>query len=370
MTQETQKPKNNKRTRIILFAALFAVVGGAAYAANQFMHIGGKKVETNDAYTGAEIAQVTANTSGIVKRVNVSDTQMVRAGDELVILDDTDAQLALKEALAQLSGAQQKHTGAVATDKQQSALVNARAADEGAAKAKMQQAQADFETAQTNLARRNALSGTGAVSQDEITQAQHAFDLAKANIEAAKASLNQANANRLAAIGSKEANAAQLSNGSNTPEVELARAKVDQARVNLERTIIRAPIGGIIAKRQIQLGQLLQAGTPIMSVVPTEEVYIDANFKESQLKSVKIGQKAEIHADIYGKDVVFHGTVAGFSGGTGSAFSLIPAQNASGNWIKVVQRLPVRIKLDAQELKEHPLKVGLSMNVKVITGGK
>ena len=153
----------------------------------------------------------------------------------------------------------------------------------------------------------------------------------------------------------------------NNPEVALARARRDQARVDLARTVVRAPVDGVVAKRQVQVGQRVQAGAPLLTVVPVDRMHVDANFKEVQLESVRIGQKAELHADIYGDKVSYHGTVAGFSGGTGAAFSTIPAQNATGNWIKVVQRLPVRIDIDPADLKAHPLQVGLSMDARIDT---
>ena len=156
-----------------------------------------------------------------------------------------------------------------------------------------------------------------------------------------------------------------------SPEVAAAKAKLQQARLDLERTVIRAPIDGIVTNRQVQVGQRIAAGTPVMTLVPIGKVYVDANFKEGQLSKVKPGQRVELVSDLYGGDVVYHGRVAGFSGGTGSAFALIPAQNATGNWIKVVQRLPVRITLDPAELSKHPLRVGLSMEAKIdVTGGK
>jgi membrane fusion protein (multidrug efflux system) len=154
------------------------------------------------------------------------------------------------------------------------------------------------------------------------------------------------------------------------PDVAAARARLAQARLNLDRTVIRAPISGVVTQRQVQVGQRIQAGAPIMTLVPLDAVFVDANFKESQLRDVKPGQKVELTADFYGSDVTFHGTVKGFAGGTGAAFSLIPAQNATGNWVKVVQRLPVRITLDRRELAEHPLRVGLTMTATVDTRDK
>lgn len=210
---------------------------------------------------------------------------------------------------------------------------------------------------------------SGSVSGDELTHAQNAFAAAQANLEGARAAAAQAKANRNTAISTREANAVLIAGTTEdtNPEVAFARARRDQAAVDLERTIIRSPVDGIVAKRQVQLGQRVQAGMPLLSVVPVQDMHVDANFKEVQLKKVRIGQPVKLHADIYDSSVTYHGTIEGFSGGSGSAFSAIPAQNATGNWIKVVQRLPVRVKLDPAELQRNPLKVGLSMSVEVDT---
>lgn len=170
-------------------------------------------------------------------------------------------------------------------------------------------------------------------------------------------------------MGSRQANAVLIANATEdtNPEVALARAKRDQAAVDLGRTVIRAPVDGVVAKRQVQLGQRVKSGTALLSIVPVQDMHVDANFKEVQLENVRIGQPATVKADIYGGSASYRGVVEGFSGGSGAAFAAIPAQNATGNWIKVVQRLPVRIKLDAAELEKHPLKVGLSMVVTIDT---
>jgi membrane fusion protein, multidrug efflux system len=183
----------------------------------------------------------------------------------------------------------------------------------------------------------------------------------------AKAAESQALANRTAAVGALDANQV-LTTGAgvaDNPEVVAARARYEKARLQLERTVIRAPVTGVVTGRQVQVGQRIQPGANLMTVVPVQDAFVDANFKEGQLAKVKPGQKVELVSDLYGDKVKFHGTVVGMSGGTGSAFALIPAQNATGNWIKVVQRVPVRIRLDAQELKAHPLRVGLSMEARI-----
>jgi membrane fusion protein (multidrug efflux system) len=206
-----------------------------------------------------------------------------------------------------------------------------------------------------------------------LTTAQSAYDSARANVAAARAAVAQTSATSYAARENLAANQALIAGSTidNSPEVAAAKAKLDQARLDLDRTIIRAPIDGVVTNRQVQVGQRIGAGSPVMTIVPVGSVYVDANFKEGQLQKVRPGQPVELVSDLYGGDVVFHGRVTGFSGGTGSAFALIPAQNATGNWIKVVQRLPVRIQLDPRELSAHPLRVGLSMEAKVdVSGGK
>ncbi len=205
------------------------------------------------------------------------------------------------------------------------------------------------------------------MSKEELSTAQSALDTAKAGVASAEAGLAQARSSQKAAQSNLAANEAliQGANENSTPDVLVVEAKLKQAELDLERTVIKAPFDGVVSRRSIQVGQRVAPGTMLMMVVPVDQLYVDANFKESQLEKVRVGQKAELTSDLYGKSVKYHGTVVGFSGGTGSAFALIPAQNATGNWIKVVQRLPVRIQLDPKELAEHPLRVGLSMEAEI-----
>ncbi|MBS1155499.1 MAG: Membrane fusion component of tripartite multidrug resistance system [Proteobacteria bacterium] len=367
-TQMTQAAPNTTRRRLFtLLAAAFAV-SAVGYGVYWYVQAS-RYVSTDNAYAAAEVAQVTPSVGGTVAEVKVIDTQNVKKGDVLVVIDDTDARLALQLAEAEYGRAIRKVRGMVATDTGLAAQIAARDADETRTAAQLQAAQADFERAQIDLQRRQALAKSGSVSGDELTRAQNAYATAKANLEVAGAAATQARANRTAAVGSREANRALIDNSSvdTNPEVAVARARRDQARVDLERTIVRAPVDGVVARRQVQVGQRVQAGASLLSVVPVTEMHVDANFKEVQLQDVKPGQVVEVQSDLYGDKVAYRGIVTGFSGGTGSAFSLIPAQNATGNWIKVVQRLPVRIKLDAADLVKYPLQVGLSMHVKIDT---
>jgi membrane fusion protein (multidrug efflux system) len=361
-----------KSRRGALFAGLAAIVAvGAVSYGSWYALVGAKQVDTDNAYVTADTAQVTPLVGGAVTEVHAMDTQAVKKGDVLVVIDNTDARLALAQAQAALGQAQRKVQGYLANDEALSAQVSARAADQARAGAQLTAAQANLDRAKVDLDRRKALAATGAVSGDELTSAQNAYSTAVANIDMAKAAQAQAAAGRLAAAGSLDANQV-LTRGSSiadNPEVAVARARVDQARVDLERTVIRAPIDGVVAKRQVQVGQRAAPGVPLMSVVPIAQSYVDANFKEVQLRNVKIGQSAELESDLYGGGVKFHGHVVGLAGGTGSSFALIPAQNATGNWIKVVQRVPVRIALDPADLQAHPLRLGLSMKAKINTGG-
>lgn len=340
-------------------AIVIAAVGYGLW----YYFVGSRYVSTDNAYSAAEVAEVTPSVTGIVQTVNVVDTQAVKQGDVLVQLDDTDARLALAQAEANLGQSRRRVSSYMATDEGLAAQVKAREADETQAQARLVAAQSDFTKAQVDLKRREALAKSGAVSGEELTNARNAMAQAESNLNVAKAAAAQATANRLSTIGAKKANAALTINATveTNPEVMLAKAKVEQAQVDLARTVIKAPVDGVIARRQVQVGQRVQNGERLMSVVPLHDVHVDANFKEVELRHVKIGQPVEVTADIYGDKVVYHGVVSGVSGGTGSAFSMIPAQNATGNWIKVVQRLPLRITLDKNELAKHPLQVGLSM---------
>jgi membrane fusion protein (multidrug efflux system) len=359
-----------KRKRLFgAFAASVALLGGSYYGYDKL--IASRHVVTDNAYVGADVAQVTPLIGGPVSEVLVQDAQQVRRGDVLVRLDDTDARIAVARAEADLAMTIRRVRGLVASDSGLAAQISARHADEMKAEAGLVAARSDVEKARTDLTRREGLASSGAVSGEELTAMRNAFNTASANLRSAEAARAQAAATRDAAIGSREANRALIADSSvdNNPEVLAARAALDQARVDLQRTVLRAPVDGVVSRRQVQVGQRVQPGAMLMVVVPVAAAYVDANFKEVQLARVHPGQQVELSSDLYGDEVVYHGTVMGFSGGTGAAFAIVPAQNATGNWIKVVQRLPVRIRLDPRELSQHPLRVGLSMNVDVRVSG-
>ncbi|WP_425917984.1 HlyD family efflux transporter periplasmic adaptor subunit [Acinetobacter sp. TSRC1-2] len=359
-----------KRKKALSFVAVIFIVAVILYAiwALFLSH----SVTTDNAYVGAETASITSMVNGQVKQVLVSDTQQVKQGDVLVQVDNRDAEIAVAQAQAELMKAKRQYKQTQAN----SSALNSQVfvSDDGihSAEAQVAKAQAELNKAQDDLARRSKLSASGAISKEELSTAQSAVDNAQAGLDLAKAGLAQAQSSQKAAQSTLAANEALIrgSNETSTPDVLIAQAKLKQALLDLERTEIKAPFDGVIARRNIQVGQRVAAGTVLMMLVPINKLYVDANFKESQLAKVQVGQKATLTSDLYGDDVEFHGTVVGFSGGTGSAFALIPAQNATGNWIKVVQRLPVRIALDPKELAEHPLRVGLSMEAKINLASK
>jgi membrane fusion protein (multidrug efflux system) len=366
---EARRTKAKRKRLFGGFAAAIALIGGSYYAYDAL--VGSHHVETDNAYVGADVAQVTPLIGGPVQQVLVQDAQMVRRGDILVRLDDTDARIAVARAEADLAVTIRRVRGLVANDTGLSAQISARHADEMKADAGLVAARSDAEKARIDLARREGLANSGAVSGEELTTMRNAFSIATANLRSAEAARAQAAATRDAAIGTREANRVMIADTSvdNNPEVLAARAALDQARVDFARTVLRAPVDGVVSRRQVQVGQRVQPGAMLMIVVPVQAAYVDANFKEVQLAKVRPGQPVELTSDLYGAKIVYHGRVTGFSGGTGAAFAIVPAQNATGNWIKVVQRLPVRIKLDPRELAQHPLRVGLSMDVDVQVAG-
>lgn len=344
------------RRRLFLMLGGVIALGAVAYGA-WWTLVGSRHVTTDNAYVQASTAQITPLVSAAILRVPVMDTSQVKAGDVLVVLDDSDAKLALAQAEAALAQAESRVRGYYANDEALGSQVAARAAEVASARSALERARAEY-------GRRQALAQSGAVSGEELTSAQTGLRAAEAALAAAQAQVK-------AAEGSRDVNAALIAGAGGVeanPEVAQARARVEQAKLDLERTVIRAPIDGVIASNTAQVGQRVQVGAPLMAVVPVQSAYVNANFKEVQLRKVRVGQPVELEADLYGTSVTYHGKVVGLAGGTGSAFSLIPAQNATGNWIKVVQRVPVRIALDPKELTANPLRVGLSMKATIDVG--
>ena len=335
----TKKPLRRKRNLTVLTLVFIAIALGFAL---MYFWVWQHQQSTDDAYVGGHVVQITPQIGGTVQSVAVDDTQAVKTNQLLVKLDDSDMQLAYERAQNDL-------INAIRQNQQQTAVSSQSRAQVTAQKAQLARLQSD-------LKRRQALAGTDAISAEELSHARAAVVEAQAALNAAEA----------------QEKAAQAALGQNIPlrqqpAVLSAVSRLKDAWLNLQRTQIHAPMDGQIAKRNVQVGQKVAPGTPMMAVVPLHNLWVDANFKESQLANMRVGQAATVYADIYGSKVKYQGKVVGLSAGTGAAFSLLPAQNATGNWIKVVQRVPVRIELDAQQLAEHPLRVGLSMSVEVDT---
>ncbi len=362
------KPAASLRQRLFTGLGAVVVVGALGYGA-WWLLVGSHHVNTDDAYVGADIAQITPQTAGAVLKVPVADTQFVHAGDVVAELDPSDAAYPLAQARADYARVVRRVQGEIATTEAAGATVAAREADLTRARAQTVAAESDLARSRLEYDRRDKLAASGAVSGEELTNARTTLRNAEANLAAVKAAEALAEANLKVSRAQSAAQAA-LTTGAgveDNPDVKYAKANLEAAQLNYDRCVIRAPVDGIVAKRNVQVGQRVAIGAPLMSIVPINQAYVDANFKEVQLKKVKVGQTVEVETDLYGGGVKYHGTVVGVGGGTGSAFAVIPAQNATGNWIKVVQRLPVRIRLDPKELAQHPLRVGLSVKADIDT---
>ncbi len=329
--------QQRRRTWLTFLGAGLVVIALAAAAwwwlyASRFQ-------STDDAYVAGDLVGVMSQVSGTVVSIGADDTDRVQAGQELVRLDATDYRIALQEAEQQLARAvRQVHTVFANRDE---------------LRALVAQRQADLERAEADLARRHAVAASGAVSTEELGHALDAVKAARDALTAAQKNL----AAGTALVG--------RTGVSDNPDVQAAATQVERAWLNVQRTSVRAPVSGYLARRGVQLGERIAPGTSLMAIVPLERLWVDANFKEVQLDRMRLGQPARVIADLYGGHVEYHGTVEGLGMGTGSAFALLPAQNATGNWIKVVQRVPVRITLEPKELGQHPLRVGLSTRVRV-----
>ena len=338
---DTQNSPNNKSQQrkkglsIFILLLLLISIGSVAY---WYFFIKGFE-ETEDAYVSGNQVMVSAQVAGNISKINVDNMDPVQAGDVLLELDDTNAKLSFEQAKSNLANAVRQISQLNYTVKQLKSAVRAN--------------EITLAQAQGNLNRRVQLVKDGAIDKESFQHAKEAVELAKANLTTSQ---NQLGANQ-----------ALLLDGplSEQPQIQSAVSNLKQAWLNLERTKIRSPIKGYVARRNAQVGQAVSVGGALMAVVTTDQMWLDANFKETQLTHMRIGQPVEIHFDLYGKDKTFNGKVVGIEMGTGSAFSLLPTQNATGNWIKVVQRVPVRIQLDPQQLAENPLRIGLSATVKV-----
>ncbi|WP_424192564.1 HlyD family efflux transporter periplasmic adaptor subunit [Ampullimonas aquatilis] len=351
-THPSISPDQRKRQRWLIGLTILFLLAGAAWAAHWAL-VSRYLIDTDDAYVQGNVVQITSQVAGTVLNIQADDTDFVQAGQPLVRLDQADAKVALEQAEAQLAQTVREVRTTYTNNGTLSANIALREAEISKAKSTVQRAEDDVK-------RRQPLIASGAVSNEEMQHANTTLTDARAAYTAAQAALTSAKeqlaSNRVLTDGTDV---------ENHPNVQRAAAKVREAYLALNRNEIVAPVTGYVAKRSVQLGQRITAGVPLMALIPLDQVWVDANFKESQLREMRIGQAVTLNADMYGKKIDYQGKLIGLGAGTGSAFSLLPAQNATGNWIKVVQRVPVRIALDSQQLKDHPLRVGLSMLVTV-----
>ena len=328
---------SNRRPALLILAAV-VVIGGVGWFGYDFL-FNRNIVSTDDAYVSGDVVQITSKINGTVIALHADDTQAVKAGTAIIELDPAEAAIAMASAQAGLAQAVRNVKALQAQADQLRAQITAK--------------QADVNRTADDAKRRGALIASGAVSREDYSRAQDISAAQVADLVSAQAQLDQV----LAQLGTTPV--------ASHPDVLTAAAKLRSAALSMRRTRIDAPIDGQVAKRNVQLGQHVESGTPLMAIVPLENVWIDANFKEVQLQHMRVGQPVTVSTDIYGGKVTYHGTVAGLAAGSGNAFSLLPPQNATGNWIKIVQRVPVRILLDPKELKANPLRVGLSTTVDI-----
>jgi len=336
-TESAATPDRKRRRGLLLLAAV-VLLAGAAWFAWWYTHARWY-VSTEDAYAGATVVQLTSEVAGTVRTIHPRETESVTAGQPLIELDPADARIAMDAALADLGATVRQVRGAYPQTGRLQAQIAAR--------------ETDLARARDDYRRRQSIAAGGAVSAEEVAHAREVVNGAEAALRAAREELNVA----LAQTGGIEA--------SRHPLVMRAATRVREAALALERMHVTAPVNGVVAKKGVQLGQRVNAGTPLLAIVELDDVWVDANFKEVQLQRMRIGQPVRLTSDLYGDDVVYQGRIKGFSPGTGAAFALLPAQNASGNWIKIVQRVPVRIVLEPEQVAAHPLRVGLSMHAEV-----
>ena len=347
-----RKPRTRARKRALLGVTALVVLAGLAYGVYYFLFLSHYE-STDNAYVQGNVVQITPQVGGTVVAIKADDTDFVKAGQLLVRLDPADAQVALDQAEAQLAQTVREVRTLFVNNGALQAQIASREAD-------LARARSEVARAQDDVARREPLVRTGAVGKEEFSHATAQLAVARSALAAAESGARAAREQ----LASNQALTQGISVEEH-PSVMRAAARVKEAYLGLSRTDLLAPVDGYVARRSVQLGQRVQAGAPLMSVVALNQDWVDANFKEGQLRRLRIGQPVTLVADVYGKKVEYHGTVEGLGAGTGSAFALLPAQNATGNWIKVVQRVPVRIALDPQEVAAHPLRVGLSMEARV-----
>ncbi|HSW17720.1 MAG TPA: efflux RND transporter periplasmic adaptor subunit [Ramlibacter sp.] len=342
----------SRRKRALLSIGGVVLVAGAAFGAYEWL-VASHYESTDNAYVQGNVVQITPQIGGTVMAILADDTDFVKAGQPLVRLDEADARVALQQAEANLAQAVRQVRILYANNGSLQAQITLRQAD-------VARAQSEVARASDDLRRRQSLVGNGAVSGEEMQHAQSQLNNARSAMSAAEAAV--------AAAREQLASNQSMTDGTSVqehPSVQAAAGKVREAWLATQRLALTAPVDGYVARRTVQLGQRVAAGAPLMAIIPLQQVWVDANFKEVQLRKIRLGQPVKLTADVYGKKVEYQGTVAGMGAGTGAAFALLPPQNATGNWIKVVQRVPVRIALDPQQVAQNPLRVGLSMDAEV-----
>ncbi|MDU9405893.1 HlyD family efflux transporter periplasmic adaptor subunit [Pseudomonas sp. zfem004] len=327
-------PDNTRKRKAWLLGLLLLMILAGAATWAWYSLVGRWQESTDDAYVSGNVVQITPLVSGTVTSIGADDGDLVQAGQVLLQFDPADSEVALQSAEAKLARSVRQVRGLYS--------------NVDALKAQVATRQAELQKAQQNYNRRKVLADSGAIAQEEISHARDDLAVAEAAVNSARQQLNTSTALIDDTVVSSH------------PEVMAAAADLRQAYLDHARTTLVAPVTGYVAKRTVQLGQRLQPGAATMAVIPLDQVWIDANFKETQLRNMRIGQPVQITADLYGSEVKYSGTVDSLGAGTGSAFALLPAQNATGNWIKIVQRVPVRIHLNPEQLKDHPLRIGLS----------
>ncbi|MHC8327764.1 HlyD family secretion protein [Pseudomonas sp. LB1P83] len=335
-TPDTSNPRKRKIMLVVL-AIVVILAGVGVWGYHEFY--GRWNESTDDAYVNGNVVEITPLVTGTVVSIGADDGDLVHEGQVLINFDPNDAQVGLQSAQANLARTVRQVRGLYSNVDGMKAQVNAQ--------------QAEVQKAQDNFNRRKNLAAGGAISQEELSHARDDLTSAQNALANAKQQLKTTSALVDDTVVSSH------------PDVMAAAAQLRQAYLNNSRSTLIAPVTGYVAKRSVQLGQRVQPGTALMAVIPLDQLWIDANFKETQLRDMRIGQPVDIEADLYGSDVKFSGTIDSLGAGTGSAFALLPAQNATGNWIKIVQRVPVRIHINAEELAKHPLRVGLSTQVDV-----
>jgi membrane fusion protein, multidrug efflux system len=357
MSNQTQEPgpapaPNARRKKALTSLAIVVALVGLAWGGYEWL-VGRHYESTDNAYVQGNVIQITPQIGGTVMAIYADDTDFVKAGQPLVKLDPADAKVALDQAEANLAQTVRQVRTLYANNGSLAAQVTLKESD-------IAKAQSDIARANDDLNRRQSLVGNGAVSREELNHAVTQLANARSALAAAQAGV--------AAAREQLASNQAMTEGTSVeqhPSVQVAAAKVREAWLAAQRAELLAPVDGYVAKRTVQVGQRVAAGAPLMSIIPLKEVWVDANLKEVQLRKIRLGQPVKLTADVYGKKVEYHGTVAGLGAGTGAAFALLPAQNATGNWIKVVQRVPVRVELDPKEVATNPPRVGLSMDAEV-----